>query len=338
MEEKLFHFTEGSLEKQLSTFASKGITQLEVRDISICADKKRLLQFLQLAVSKAPDVFFDFYLISASSFIAVIDNEIIEAFSQLFCAIHIPLPLPAYKKSFSKKISCLNNAGLVFGFELDSAHYTSFACAENKPENKDTPFSGIRLFCDMLDFAIGLYPNDIVINSSELKATAQLSTQDIKKINRLSFAVYTFYSAGRAVPWFCTAIQALRIKPSKFFEDFSEWLYCNNASAKDFKPDVVPHKELEKMQLIFLQLKYEEKKLQQVFPVLKDLIQIHGAFSRVSANEQDEEILEVSYNPDDVLSAFAMNLVAFADEVCMEQTTVRIFATAEGPEYEIASR
>jgi hypothetical protein len=317
---KVFYFNEGSLEKQLATLSSKGITQFEVHDSSICTNKARLLEFIQIALKKAPDVFFDFYLKAAAGPNSIIEDETIEAFSQLFCSIHIPLPSKEFLKPFSKKIAQLNNAGLVFGFEID------INC-----------FSGIHSFCDVLDFAINLYPNDIIINTEDLNPTEKLSTQDIKKIKQLSFAQDTFYSAGRAVPWFCVAVEPLHIKPAKFFADFSEWLYCNNASSKEFNPSLVSQTELEKMQLIFLQFKYEEKHLQHVFLALKDLIKLQGSFSRVSAGEISEETFDISYNPDDLLSAFAMNIVSFADQVCMENTTVHVFVGREGPEFEVVT-
>ena len=318
MDDKFFRFTEGSLEKQLATFNLKGITQFEVHDSSICTNKDNLLYFIQIALKKAPAIFYDFYLKAAAGPLSVIDDKTIEAFSQLFCSLHIPVPKKDYLKPFSKKIARLNAAGLVFGFEIDTD------C-----------FSGIHSFCDMLDFAVNLYPNDININTEDLKPTEKISIQDIKKIKQLSFSQITFYSAGRAVPWFCVAVAPLRIKPSKFFADFSEWLYCNNATPSVFNPSIVAQTELEKMQLIFLKFKYEEKNLQHVFPALKDLVRLHGAFSRISAGEVDEEILDISYNPDDVLSPFAMDIVSFADQVCMENTTVRVFADDDGPNFEI---
>ncbi|OJF76917.1 MAG: hypothetical protein BKP49_04945 [Treponema sp. CETP13] len=318
IDDKVFYFDEGSLEKQLETLVSKGITQFRVCDSTICTDKKHLLHFIQLALEKAPSVFYDFYLEAAAGPSSVIDDKTIEAFSQLFCSLHIPVPKKDYFKPFSKKIARLNNQGLVFGFELNSTCYT-----------------GMKSFCEVLNFAIELYPNDVMIVTSDLKPNACLTTQDIKKIKWLSFAVYTFYSAGRAVPWFNAALLALRITPFKFFTDFSEWQYCNHASINEFNPDNVSHTELEKMQLVFLQIKFEEKGLLHVFPVLKDLVCLQGAFSRVSAGESNQEILDISYYPDDILSPFAMDLISFADQVCMENTTIKVFARENEPDFQI---
>ncbi|HZK19132.1 MAG TPA: hypothetical protein VFC68_00250 [Treponemataceae bacterium] len=337
MADTVFYFDEGDLEKQLSSLKTKGITQVHMRDISICTNKKKLHWFLNEVHKQVPDVFFDFYVPVIAGSHSVLDDKIITAFSLLFCSIHIPLPLPAYQKPFAKKITHLNNAGLIFGFELNASNYVFKKSKKVLDEFDQTPFSSIKMFCNSLDFAMSLYPNDIVIDSKDLKPTAQLSTQDIKKIQRFSFAIYTFYSAGRAVPWFNAVVQALSIKPSVFFADFSEWLYCNNAADNSFNPAIAGHEELEKMQLVFLQLKFEEKRLNHVFPVLKDLVRIHAAFSRVAAAESEKEAVELFYNPDDVLSGYAMNLVSFAEQVCMEKTFIHVFAGQNGPEYKISN-
>lgn len=56
--------------------------------------------------------------------------------------------------------------------------------------------------------------------------------------------------------------------------------------------------------------------------------------SRVVA-EGEEAVVETSYNPDDVFSPEACDLQSFCENVCMENCRVRIFATDDGPDYEI---
>ena len=53
------------------------------------------------------------------------------------------------------------------------------------------------------------------------------------------------------------------------------------------------------------------------------------------AGEGEESIIVTSYHPDDLLSEEAMNLTAFCENVCMEESKVRIFATDEGPDFEV---
>ena len=151
----------------------------------------------------------------------------------------------------------------------------------------------------------------------------------------MAFACRTFYSAGRAVPWFNTVIQSLKISPSQFFADFDEWQQCNNCSMDTgFVPEEMPHSELEKLQLKFLKEKFEEKHKSHLFEAASDLIRLHGAFSRLTENGE-ECIVETAYNPEDILSPYAMNLSQFAENVTMEACSVRIFDNDGMPDFKL---
>ena len=75
--------------------------------------------------------------------------------------------------------------------------------------------------------------------------TSHFSKEDVKKAAKISNACNIFYNQGRAVPWFNTICQCLKIKPAQFFIIFAQFLDqekinidCNSAS----------HKEIEKLQ------------------------------------------------------------------------------------------
>ena len=130
-------------------------------------------------------------------------------------------------------------------------------------------------------------------------------------------------------------LKPLKIYPSCFFADFAEWQRCNNCDYKSgFVPEAVPHKDIEKMQMLFLEQKYEEKGQHSLILLVKDIVAINGAMSRV-AGEGEESTIVTSYNPDDLLSEEAVDLTAFCENVCMEECKVRIFADEEGPDYEV---
>ena len=57
--------------------------------------------------------------------------------------------------------------------------------------------------------------------------------------------------------------------------------------------------------------------------------------SRISAGEKSEEILEVSYNPEDLLSEESMDLEGFYENVCLEECKIRLFAGEDGLDFEI---
>lgn len=312
-----YHFSSSELESGLGTFCEKGITTISVRDPVITTNKERLLRFIKQIQKKEDSVLFDFYLDYT-----FLDRDIINALGAIYASVLIPLSMTD-KKSFSKKIMLLNEIGLVFGFSVDL--------------DSKVNCTSLKAFRELLDFAISLYPNHIFFDDSSLLQTAALSKTDIASIKKFFFACDVFYSSGRAVPWFSAVLHPLRIKPSFFFNDFAEWQECNNCSLnKGFNLDTATHKEIETMQLIFLKLKYEEKKLAHIFTAASDLIRLHGAFSRVVSGEK-EEMVDVSYHPEDLLSPSIMDLLRFCEEVCMEPCRLTVFLTDEGPDFIVKS-
>ncbi len=329
MKTKEYHFKSGDLLQQVDSFAEKGVLQVIVDDPLLTSNKEKFLQLLVAIPEKAPSVFFQFYIDPS-----ILDKEIICAFADIFCSLHLYV-YGQDRKNLSRKAALLNDIGLVFGFEVQQ-------------KGGDNPFASVREFRDLLDFLITLYPNHLYFNTETMEPTAKLSTQDIKNLERMIFAVVTFYSYGRAVPWFNAALAPLKIRPSQFFTDFAEWQLCNHCSLTDsqngiFDVNKTSHSEIEKMQLHFLRLKYEEKQLSHLYTALFDMIRLQGAFSRVAAGEGNNKeislgyecLLELSYHPDDLLSPFAMDIPLFVEEVCMETCKIRVFAGQSGPEIDI---
>ncbi|MCR4789759.1 MAG: hypothetical protein K5839_01630 [Treponemataceae bacterium] len=310
---KEIHFTTEQLFSNPQILAEEKIGELELSDDQFFSDKSKFLKFIQKLqdVNTVCNITFNL----KPSFI---DGQIVKAFSQIFCSLQfefLPSFLAGEKKFFSKKMAMLNDAGLVFGFVIDASN-----------------FSSMKEFRLCLDEALSYYPNHIYVESDRLKATDKLSTQDIKNIRRLSFALETFYSAGRAVPWFNALLMSLRIKAWVFLSDFAEWQDCNNCGLNtDFDCEKAGHSEIEKMQLSFIKLKYEEKHLDYIFPACQDLVRLHGAFARADF-EGESTSLELSYHPDDILSPYAMDLVSFVEEVCMEEYSVKVIPGENGPE------
>ena len=324
---KEYKFKAEELESQITTLSQKGITELSVTDEKVARDKNKLLRLMKLVAQHAPEVFVSF-LVQAS----VIDREVIAAASNLFCAFDIPLEctqkgghLLFDKKFYANKARLLNEAGLVFGFQL------TYAAVPGDSQN---------LFMERLDFAVQQYPNHIDFPQTEndeyeAKVSGTFSAADIRYCRDTAFACRTFYTAGRAVPWFLSVLKPLRIYPSRFFSDFAEWQRVNNCSYKSgFLPEGENHKSIEKMQLLFLDEKYEEKHCHNLITLVHDIVGINGAMSRL-AGENEEAVITTSYNPDDLLGPESVDLVAFAEDVCMEQCKVKIFSNGEYPDYEI---
>ena len=280
------------------------------------------MKILNLVAQKAPEVF-----ISIRIKAEIIDREIAAAATQIFCSFDIPLECESKgekllfdKKFYASKAKLLNDFGLVFGFYLDYAV---------------VPGDSLKAFLDRIDFAVQQYPNHIDFPEIDApKVTGLFSAKDIRYARDVSFACQTFYTSGRAVPWFLSVLKPLRIYSSRFFADFAEWQRCNNCDYKSgFTPEKETHKSIEKMQLLFLDEKYEEKNCHQLISLVHDIVALNGAMSRV-AGENEESSVVTSYNPDDLLSEEALNLASFCENVCMETCTVHVFAGEDGVDYE----
>lgn len=319
--EKEYKFNAAQLEKDLSSLMGLGITRLIVADEAITSDKERFLRFVGRAQEEAPDIFYKFYLNPS-----IIDGQMCQELSQLYCSLQLPLTVAdvAGKKAFGRKIDFLNRSGLVFGFDLDFAQ-----------EEGDSA----RLFRDRLNFALSLYPNHLDFSCLEQELpppTKTFSSKDIGLAADKAYACSLFYSAGRAVPWFLSVLKPLRISPDSFFADFAEWLQCNNLGRKtaaksgakaggesNYPIYQLSHQEIERMQLLFLQFKYQEKGLDYLFPVVQELVRFNGAFARLVGEDQESE-LDLAFHPEDLSSPYSQELQAFAENVCMEQCRVRL--------------
>lgn len=314
-----YKFHTDEIENQLKDFALKGITELSISDIKFTGDKKRFIHFLKKVQVDSPDLFVSFEILAEK-----IDSEILKECSNVNCSLEIPLCIKTENsksyfdsKLFSKKATLLNNYGIVFGYSLSYA---------------ESQGDSLKLFKERLDFACNSFANHIDFPQTEsielsqsAKVSAFFSANDIRLARDLAFACRTFYSCGRAVPWFNYVLSPLKIKPSQFFEDFSEWQLCNNCSFKSgFIPENQNHQEIERMQLLFLQSKYEEKNLNHIFSAVNDVVCINGAFSRL-VGENVSTIIETEYNPEDLLGPEIMDLKSFANDVCMEHCTVQIY-------------
>ena len=299
------------------------------------ATKQKLLDYIKRVSQEQQEILYEFEVPSA-----FIDKETVSAFSTLFCSLDIEVTEElcagddtGKNKAFARKCALLNEAGLVFGFVFDAG------VAQQKIQ------LSIKKIRSLIDFMLEQYPNHVQLECDGLRPSAVLSTQDIKTVRAFFYAVETFYTYGRAVPWFLTVLEPLKIRPSVFLGDFAEWQRCNNCGAgsgartttatgagSGFSAEDAPHTEIEKMLLNFVKLKYEEKKLPYVYPAAEDMIRLHGAFARASA-EQTETVLDLSYLPDDLFSPYAQDLRLFASEVCMESCTVKVFSGREGPDF-----
>ena len=262
----------------------------------------------------------------------ILDMEICRQCMKLNCSLEIPFRVQKNglfdKKFFARRAAMLNNSGLVFGVQLFYA---------------DSRADSLKAFKERLDFAIEQFPNHIAFpqtEDSETAETAQVmqtfSAEEIRAARNIAFACRTFYSAGRAVPWFKSVLGALRISSAAFFSDFAEWQRCNNCDYKSgFVPENASHHDIEKMQLVFLQQKFEEKKKSGMFTACSDIVCMNGALSRL-VSDGTESVMETDYDPEEIFGPEAMDLEAFVNDLCMEHFTVKIFMNDAGePDFKV---
>lgn len=330
MKKNEYEFSGAELEAKLPEFVSLGITELTVNDSLFAEDRGRLIHFLKSVKNSCPDL-----LLSIRVEASVFDRDVCTLVSGMNCAVNIPLRAfsadgRAYRfdrKMYAGRAKMMNDAGLVFGFVIDYAR---------------CPGDSLKNFRDRLDFALMQYPNHIDFPQTEnaeegntAKTTALFSAQDIRYARDISFACRTFYTAGRAVPWFLSVLRPLKINGTSFFSDFAEWQLGSSCGyVSGYVPEDVRQEDIEKMQLLFLGTKYEEKGKRDLFPVVQDIVKINGAFSRL-AGEGEECIMLTQYNPDDLLGPESEDISVFAENVCMEECSVKIYNTPDGPDYKI---
>lgn len=324
---QFIHVESKNLLKELPSLAKQGVTEFNVEDQELCKSKKFIHELCSIVQDECQQMFISLKLPAS-----VIDKNVAEDLSNIYCSIDIPLEgtvcqngsLLFDKKLYSSKAALLNNTGIVFGFNMAFALQTG-----------DT----FKSFRERLDFALTLYPNHINFpqfqNSGTPRPTGIYSSKDIDFSRGIAFACRTFYTCGRAVPWFNAVTKALKVYPSAFFADFDEWQQCNNCSfITDYSPESATHKEIEKMQLLFLKQKFEEKHKLHLFAAVKDIVSLNGAFSRI-AEEGEESIVQTSYNPDDLLSPYSQDINHFAENAAMEQCSVKVFKGTDSPDYKI---
>lgn len=343
------------LERELDHFAGIGIERVFVLDPTYNASRERALSLLAMIERKAPGIHFNF-----EARAELLDAEMAKAFSNIPCSVQIGLQSsnpaalalinrPVDLKLFKRKIALLNDAGVVFGLDLMYG----------------LPGDTLADFRSSVDFALALYPNNLEIfrlavlpgtvladradglglrrqksPPYHVESTPGFPEGDVAKATRLAEACDIFYTQGRAVSWFLSALHPLKLRGSQFLGDFAAFISTPDARARyglppcvEQSPDI-PHRAIERLQLEFLGAKYAEKGKAYLMPALRDVVRLNGAWTRALA-EGEETKLELSYSPEDIFSPDSMDLEGFTENACMEQCRVRVFSGSEGPDLEI---
>ncbi|MBQ1197667.1 MAG: DUF4080 domain-containing protein [Spirochaetaceae bacterium] len=320
-DKKVEYFSFERIKEELDLFVKKDIKQIFVLDPTYNVDKNRAIKLLDYIRQKAKKIFFHFEC--RAEFIS---DELAKAFSKINCSLQIGLQSASEevlktvnrnfnKKDFIKKISILNNYGIIFGFDLIYG----------------LPKDNYEGFKNSIDFAISLYPNHIELfclsvlpgtalfdDANKLNLSYELqppyhviesdtfSKVEIEKARKISIACNLFYSQGRAVPWFNSLMHLLKMKPSNFFEKFVLFL----EDKKLLDKEICNHKQIEKLQIEFVNNILKQKNFEKYYLLIKNLIELNGALSRSYSDGENSE-LSLSYHPDDLMSEYSQDLKFF---------------------------
>lgn len=335
-EKKVRHFPRQRLEKELELFARQKIPQVFVLDPTYNANKKDALDLLRMIARKTPDTFY--YFEARAEFI---DRELARAFTRLNCALQIGLQSsdenvlrlvnrPFNRKVFVRNIGLLNEEGVIFGLDVIYG----------------LPGDSLKGFKDSVNFAIGLYPNNLelfclsVLPGTDLYdraaslhleyeskppyhiiRTDRFSPEDLKRAEKIALSCSCFYNQGRAVPWFNTILHALHIPAAQFFERFYEW--AAGRKEEDTLRSCCDHKTIEKLQKDFVREQLLQKNKNRLITAALDIITFNGALSRKTDTGRSETI-QLNYPAEYIDSQYALDLDFFVNNVKMKKDKIKI--------------
>lgn len=347
-EKTVAYFPMERIKAELDFFARKKVRQIFVLDPTYNAKKERALEILQLIRQKAPETFFHFECRAE-----LLDAQLAKAFSKISCSLQIGLQSAhpevlklvarsINRREFAKKIALLNNAGIVFGFDLIYG----------------LPGDNLAGFKESIDYAISLYPNsleifrlsvlpgttmfdqrrDLGLVSQEeppylVQSTPKFSAGDLALAEDLARAASYFYSRGRAVSWFHSLLKPLHCSPARFFTRFAQFLAAQNIAIPAIQ-DECGHTEVETHQLQFIQSQFAGPKLMPLLAAATNLVQLNGALSRAYADGETTR-LSLSYHPEDLLSPYTQDLAFFCRQAKKTPVKVIVQPGKNGAEWKL---
>lgn len=277
------------IRKELELFEEKKVTQIFVLDPTFNSDIKRAKKILRLILKIAPLIHFTFEIRAE-----FIDREIASLFAAINCSLQVGLQSAQSEVlahvnrtldtgKFAEKISLLNSAGVIFGLDL------IYGLPGDTPEG----------FKESLNYALGLQPNHLdIFPLAVLPGTALYDQAESFFLNCLTDAPYTlisspgfsesgmaegerlknaceiFYNRGGAVGWMFMALETLGMDPSDFLADFAVYLSSCEQPLK------LVREEITVLQSSFVKEQFIRHHREKLFPVMEDIITIHGALNR----------------------------------------------------------
>ncbi len=227
------------LKNELRLFTQQQVSQVWVLDSTFNAPPGRGKQLLQMLLEQAPQI--HYHIEAKADFL---DADTINLLSQLNCSVQIglqsatPQVLKPLHRSFSAqqmepRLRQMSLAGITFGLDLiyglPGDNHAGFEksldfALQQQPNQVDifplAVLPGTELFDQQQKFGIQSDPHPPYL----LQANATYSEQEMGKSGLLAAAAEIFYNRGRAVGFFLSLCNALKLSPSRFLCQFREWL------------------------------------------------------------------------------------------------------------------
>jgi hypothetical protein len=156
-----------------------------------------------------------------------------------------------------------------------------------------------------------------------------LPSADLASAAALAAAADRFYTGGRAVGWFDAVRRPLRKTPSALLGEFAAYLAARSgARSAGEAGGPGESRAIEEEQLGFLEGAYGKASLGALYPALRDLVMLHGAWGRALA-EGERSVLDLSYDPEEILVGAARNLASFARSAARRRGAWRVLPDDE---------
>ncbi len=277
------------IRKELERFEEKKVNQVFVLDPTFNKDMKRAKNILRMILQTAPLIHFTFEIRTE-----FIDREIASLFAKVHCSLQVglqsahPEVLAHVNRTidtgrYAEKISLLNEAGVIFGLDL------IYGLPGDTPDG----------FQESLNYALSLQPNHLdIFPLAVIPGTALYDQAESFALNCLKDAPYTlisspgfseagmaeveclknaceiFYNRGGAAGWMFMALETLDMEPSDFLAAFAIYLSACQ------QPSELTRAEITVMQTSFIKEQFVRHNKKNLFPVMEDIITVHGALSR----------------------------------------------------------
>jgi radical SAM superfamily enzyme YgiQ (UPF0313 family) len=277
------------IRRELELFEEKKVTQVFVLDPTFNSDIKRAKKILRMILKTAPLIHFTFEIRAE-----FIDGEIAELFAGVHCSLQVGLQSAADEVlanvnrtidtvKYAEKIALLNQAGAIFGLDL------IYGLPGDTPDGfKESLNYALRLQPNHLDiFPLAVIPGTALYDNAEsfllnslqdapytLISSPGFAESEMAQIECLKNAFEIFYNRGGAAGWMFMALETLDIDPSDFLSDFAGYLSSYEQPLK------LTRGEITVMQSSFVKEQFIRHNRKNLFPVMDDIITVHGALNR----------------------------------------------------------